>query len=290
MMHFVCSAVIRTGIKCLQVLLALLALAFPSVHAESFKLGGTGSGLAMMQILADAYSAQDKDFQLSIMPNLGSSGGIKALNAGAIDIAVTSRDLKPAESNFGMESVEYGRTPFVLATSSADPRGVTTSQAVDLISGRVTRWPDGKLVRLVMRPMSDGDSGLLSSFSNEMRSAVSTTMKRTDLVIAVTDQDSVNMLEKLPGSFGSSSLAVILAEKKRVYPISLDGVMPSAKTLAAHRYPFYKKMHLITKGSPVGQVKQFIDFVRSPAGRDLLTQNGHWVSNVSKQKGSLGQK
>ncbi|HVK53464.1 MAG TPA: substrate-binding domain-containing protein, partial [Burkholderiales bacterium] len=114
-------------------LLALLAMALiwlpaGASMAETFKFGGTGSGLGAIRILADAYGKTHPQFSLTIVPSLGSSGGLKALDAGVIHIAVISRSLKAEETAKGMTAVEYGKTPFVLATTKQNVSGLTLAQ------------------------------------------------------------------------------------------------------------------------------------------------------------------
>jgi hypothetical protein len=49
------------------------------------------------------------------------------------------------------------------------------------------------------------------------------------------------------------------------------------RTLADGTYPLSKPMYLLTATKPSAAVQGFIDFVRSPAGRQILAQTGHWV-------------
>src|SRR5207247_1792448 len=75
---------------CLTLLVLLYGLLMPSAAgAEKLTLGGTGSGLGTMQLLAEGFRQADPQFSLVVVPNLGSGGGLKALAAGALDLAVT---------------------------------------------------------------------------------------------------------------------------------------------------------------------------------------------------------
>lgn len=264
---------------CARIFLSLILGANFNAWAEPIKLGGTGSGLDMMRLLANAYSEQDKTFALSVMPNLGSTGGVKALAAGMIDIAVTSRALKPAELSLMLVEKKYGRTPLALVTSRRNPPGLSAQQVENIISGKTATWPDGTPIRLVMRPNSDGDSDILSHASKNMRQAINTALLRHDIALAITDQESAELAEKLPGSFGTASLVVLLTEKRALYPIALDGVSPSIEALSMHRYPLYKDMRVLTQGQPSDAVAHFIDFIFSPKGRELLAHYGHWVTD-----------
>lgn len=66
------------------------------------RIGGTGSAIGTMKLLGDALARQDMAFQYTVVPNLGSSGGLRALQAGAIDIALISRRLRADEVDGGL--------------------------------------------------------------------------------------------------------------------------------------------------------------------------------------------
>ncbi len=243
--------------------------------AQQLKVGGTGSALGTMTALADAYRKKDPSFELTVVPNLGSSGGLKAAAAGAIDFAVISRALKPEEAAADMVAVEYGRTPFVVVTNKAGIMDLSTAQLVDIVAGRATQWKDGTPIRLVLRPTSDHDNTLLASFSPEMKQAVAAAHASDGMVIGVTDQDSANEAERLPGSIGTSSLALLLSENRKLQPIAINGVKPTIQTLAQGSYPYVKPMYIVTKGKPAAHVQRFVDFALSAEGRALLARLGH---------------
>lgn len=180
----------------------LAALAGNSeVHAQTIRIGGTGSAIGTMQRLGEAYRKTDPSFRLDVLPNLGSSGGIKALSVGGIQIAAISRPLKPVESATGLRAIEYGRTAFVLASSQDTTRNLTMGEVAALYAGKRTHWSDGTPVRLVLRPTSDGDTELLAAFSPEVRAALEQAQRREGMVLGMTDQETVDAIERLPGGW-----------------------------------------------------------------------------------------
>ena len=50
------------------------------------RIGGTGAALGVMSRLAAAFAEQEPGVAVEVLPSLGSSGGIRALGEGAIDI------------------------------------------------------------------------------------------------------------------------------------------------------------------------------------------------------------
>lgn len=249
---------------------------FGAACAETIKIGGTGAALGTMRLLADAYTAQDADIRVTVLPSLGTTGGIKALLAGAIDIALTLRTLNSTEAAGGATSVEYARTPFVFATAISNPtQEITTAELVDIYLGKQADWPDGGKIRLVIRPTGDNDSEMVRSMSPEMRAAELYAEQRKGLLFAVTDTEAADNLERVPGSLGASSLALIASEKRALKALTLNGVVPSTAALADGSYPLGKSFYMVVGATPSAAVQRFVDFVHSPPGREILARTAH---------------
>jgi len=270
----------RFTFQAIRLVCLAVALNFPATgaHAASVKIGGTGTGLGTMRLLADAFRQSRSDVQLVVLPSLGSSGAFKAILAGAADIGISARPATPEESSRGATTRAYAKTPFVLATGSKNTvAALTISELSQMYTGRVTRWPDGTLIRLVIRPASDADSVELRKFSPAMDAAVTAALARTGLRMADTDQDNADALEKLPGSLGTTTLAQMISEKRALKVLTLDGTVPSLESLAAGRYAYSKTLYLVTGPRPSQSVKDFVAFIQTPAGRAILEKNGNLV-------------
>ncbi len=255
---------------------AILLMTTLAVQAEAIKIGGTGTGLGAMKLLAQEFKKSHPDAQLIVTPSLGSTGAIKAVLAGAIDLGISARPLSTQEQRQGASARAYARTPFVMVTGVQNKStGLSLSQLVQIYSGKVSQWPDGSPIRLVVRPDADADSQLLRAFSAEMNSAVSLALARPGLRMADTDQDNADALEQLPGSLGTATLSQILTENRALKALALDGVVPTLEALAAKRYPHAKTLHLVSAAKPSALAQDFAAFVRSPAGQAVLARTGN---------------
>lgn len=267
---------------CLKVtlLVGVIAWGFTGApaSADSVKIGGTGGALGTMQVLAEAFQKAHIDAKVVIVPGLGSGGGRKALLGGAIDIAVTSKAGKDEEKLEGAVATLYGRNPFVFATSKKNPvSALTTKDIVEIWSGKKTTWPNGQRLRLILRPATDSDTDILKSISPAMADAVKTALSREGMKVALTDNDSADAIESTPGALGTSLLALIVAEKRALKALSLNGVMPSTKTITDGSYPYFKSMYLLTGVKPSQAAQQFVSFVTSAQRHKVLRQLGYWV-------------
>jgi phosphate transport system substrate-binding protein len=244
--------------------------------AETIKIGGTGSALGTMQLLAQAFAKQHPGVSIRVVPNLGSSGGIKALRGGALDVAVTARDISDQERAAGLSAFRYGTTAFVFASHATSPAlDLTKAKIADLYAGRQASWPNGQAVRLVLRPASDSDSKLLRMIGPEVDAALATAQAKAGMVIAVTDNDTADQIERNPNTFGTATLSLLLAENRNVTVHAVDRVRPSPQTLADGSYPYKKELFIVTTAAAAAPTRQFIEFVRSPQGTDILKKTGH---------------
>ena len=110
-----------------------------------------------------------------------------------------------------------------------------------------------------------------------MREAKSAAEQRKGMAFMVTDQEAANAIENVPGALGPSTLALLLSEKRALKAPALDGVVPSAQTVANGRYPLNRQMLIVTGPKTPPEARAFVAFVRSAAGREVLLQTGHWV-------------
>jgi phosphate transport system substrate-binding protein len=247
--------------------------------SAAIMIGGTGSALGGMKEIAKAFRKEHPEITISFVPSLGSSGGIKAALAGSLDLALSARPLTDSEREQGASAVEYARTPFLFATRDASHAvPLTLRKVASIYGGEGPQWPDGAPLRLVLRPEGDMDLLLLRSMSPEMDIAVQKAVRRQGMLVAVTDQENADALVKVKGAFGATTLAQILAEKRPLIPLSLDGVAPGVDTLAEGRYPFSKVFYAISTPRSSSATRQFIEYLASPKARATLTKTGHLVS------------
>lgn len=259
-------------------LAAALALVASFTHAEEIKVGGTGAALGTFKLLAVAYREKNQSDEVRVFPSMGSSGGMKALLAGAIDIALTARMPTGIESNAGAVGALVGHTPFVFATHASNRASdVSLSFLAAAYSGVVTEWPDGTQLRLVLRPASDADSEIIRHISQDMGRAVTASEERKGMLWRITDQETADSIEQIPGSLGPSSLALINSENRKMKALKLDGVAPDVRSMADGRYPLMKSIYAVTGRSSSPAALQFVDFLKSRQARAVLERAGYWV-------------
>lgn len=227
-----------------------------------------------MRILGEAFRKEHPGTRIVLSPGMGSSGGIKAVAAGRLDIGLSGRSLDGEERNLGVQATKYAMTPFVFAVHrTVGISGLTLDGVAGIYAGK-RDWENGKRIRLVLRPREDTDIPILMGMSPKMGAAVDIAMRRQGMIVATTDHDAADAIENIPGAFGGTTLALVLSEKRALRVLALDGVVPSVRTLTDRSYPYSKTFYMVTRNDPPAAVRRFMDFVRSPAGAAILSKNG----------------
>lgn len=229
-----------------------------------------------MQKLAGEFVKSHPDLRVKILPSLGSGGGIKALIAEQLTVSVSSRPITDAEKDKGIQAREVARTPFVFATRLKTPASnLTLDELAAHYSGRTSQWSDGAQVRPVLRPAGDVDTQLVKDMSPALAQALTDAHQRPGKNIAVTDTDSADELEKIPGALGTSTLSLIMSEQRRLKVLAVAGVEPTLENAASGKYAYLKTIYLITPAKPSPVAQSFVAFIDSPAGKTILFETGN---------------
>ena len=253
--------------------LASALLAPPEAWAQALRLSGTGGAMPMMQRVAAAYAGAGGP-AIEVIIGLGSGGAIQAAADGAIDLAVSARDLKPEEAALGLTAVRFARTPLVFVTSRADAPNINSADIAAIFSATRPQWPDGTPASIIMRTASDTDSLLVQDLFPGLKEALEAARQRPELPVAPTDQDNATLAEQLPGSLVQAGLSQILTEKRNLRLVTLDGVEPTLANFEAGIYPYEKRFYLVFTEKTGAGAQALLEFMRSGTGRGVLRDSG----------------
>jgi len=261
----------------LAIIINLIILS-PVPAAEVLTIGGTGSALGTMKLLASAFEKIHPGTEVNVLKSLGSSGGIKAVAKGAIDIGLSSRLIREDERSEDLQVDKYSMSPLAIITNKdVNIQDISTEQLVSAFRGKTSTWPDGHRIRPIMRPATEIDIFIIKKISLEMRKAVEFAYSRKGLFTAVTDQECISTVERVPGAFGFSTLAQIISEKRRVNVLAFNGITPSVQSLSDFTYHLFRSYYLVINKRPSIKVRNFLNFIYSSEGRSILEKSGNLV-------------
>lgn len=240
------------------------------------RIGGVGSVAPILKRLAATYEQQHPGFRVQVVePPLGSSGSVRALAAGKLEVAVTGRVLSPQELG---SATPWVRTPLVLATSYLKATGLSLKQVADAYAGRMTNWPDGQPLRLVLRSAFESETLQLKALSPEVAQAVDSALQRRDLPVPDNDLTALELIARVHGSLGSSSLGLMLSTQAKVRALPIEGREPTLANLLSGTYPWSRTYHLVRPAQASDAVVRWMDFLRSDAALRSLQSLGYGVA------------
>jgi phosphate transport system substrate-binding protein len=125
-----------------------------------------------------------------------------------------------------------------------------------------------------LRSRLDGDTKILEERFAGMREGFAAARLRPDVPVAATDQDNAELAERLSGSFVQAGLSQMIAEKRNLRLVPIDGVEPTLANLESGKYPHEKLFYFVYQATKSAAVDRLLDFLRSAEGRKILREAG----------------
>lgn len=254
----------------LWLLASLIAVVGSCARArrEQLTLAGSTSLQPVTERWAEAYRARRPDIFVSVQGG-GSTAGVRAAQAGAAQIGLSSRALTPAESN-SLRSVTVARDGIALVVHPENPvRGLALRQLRALYAGGVRDWSSfgGRPVPITAITREEG-SGTRAAFETLVM-AGQTIASRT-LV-----QDSAGAVRQMvssdPAGIGYISIGLVDAT---VRALRLDGVVGSEASIDAGAYPLVRPFLFVLPLKRDSKAADFLAWVTGPEGHALLRLEG----------------
>jgi phosphate transport system substrate-binding protein len=198
----------------------------------------------------------------------GSSAGIEAARSGAADIGMSSRELKAEERDLS-ETVIARDGLAVIVHPSNPVSGLSLVEVRNIFNGDVRNWGTlggaSKMVTVVTREEGSGTRGAFQEL----------VMKKDRIFRGAVVEDSNGTVREIvasdPNSIGYISLGLV---NEQVKALRLDGIEPTRDEIDAKRYPLVRPFLFVTNGPAAPEARDFIEFVLSPQGQRLVTQEG----------------
>ncbi len=198
----------------------------------------------------------------------GSSSGIQAARSGAADIGTSSRELKPEEKD--LTEIVVARDGLAVIVHPSNPvSDLTISQVRQIFAGEQRSWKDfggrNRAITVVTREEGSGTRGAFQEL----------VMGKVRITKGAIVEDSNGTVREIvagdPDSIGYISLGLV---NSAVKALNLDGVMPTDANILENRYRLVRPFLFVTKGPAGSEAKEFIDFVLSREGQDLIRKEG----------------
>ena len=240
--------------------------------AANLVVAGSTSVQPYVELLAEEFELLYPGSGIDIQGG-GSSAGITAAETGAADIGMSSRWLKRTEEN--LWSVEIAKDGLAIIINPNNPvTDLSLEQVRDIYSAVITDWSQlgGKQARIHIIAREEG-SGTRSAFEEMVMGSGDSAQRITPRAIVQNSNGAVRQLVAGdPSSIGFISLGLV---DNTVKAVKLGGVEASRENVMNRSYTLFRPFLFVSKSiPPTGLSMEFIEFILSPKGKELMTQEG----------------
>jgi len=158
----------------------------------------------------------------------------------------------------------------VIVNSANPVKALTKKQVEQIFTGDVTDWSavggSGGKISIYTRNTSSGTYSDFKELAMKKRDYAGGSQK-----MAGNEQIAAEV-GKNPHGVGYVGMAYTKAGGVKV--VSIDGVVPSVKSVQDHSYAYWRPTFYYTSGEPSGLAKQFLDYTIGSAGQKVVAQVG----------------
>ena len=244
--------------------------------ASEISINGSTTILPFAQSTSEAFMKSNPDVRISVSGG-GSGNGAKALIDGTTQIAAMSREMKSEEiekaTAKGIKPVQH-----VVAVDCIVPivhpknpvKNLTDEQLRDIYSGKITNWKEvggeDKGIAVIGR---DTSSGTYEVWEEKIMKKNPVTPRA---LISASSGALVQMVAGNPLSIGYDSLGYV--DAKRVSALTINSVKGTPDTARAKKIVTSRLLYMYTNGEPTGDVKKYLDFLKSNDGQKYVAREG----------------
>lgn len=245
----------------------------PGAKEQNITVNGSTSVQPLAEELAKAFKANNPNVTIDIQGG-GSGVGIKSANDGVVDIGMSSRELKTEEKNLKEFKIAIDGIA-VIVNPANTVANLTMEQIQKIYTGEITDWSQigGKAGKITVVTREEG-SGTRGAFIELTGVQMKNGDKNVDKTVAtaITQGSTGAVMTTVasdPNAIGYASFGAT-EESTNVKMISVNDVQTTAENIYAGSYKISRPFLMLTKEEPAGAVKEFIDFILSAAGQEVV--------------------
>jgi len=157
----------------------------------------------------------------------------------------------------------------IIVHPSNNVSALTKKQVKDIYTGKISNWKDvGGIDAKIVVISRDTASGTYEAFG---ALAIKGQKVRSDALTMASNQQIATTVSTTEGAIGYVGLGFL---SDKVKAPTIDGVLPSKKSVVTKEFPYARPLFMYTNGNPTGDVKKLLDFIKSAEGQKLVDEQG----------------
>jgi len=281
----------RFRIALLALLLGVFASQAPAQDRSRITIAGSDTMNLLTQRLAEEFMKTNPHIEISVSGG-GTGVGIRSLMDGLVDIAQASREMRDSELQAARDN-GYNPEKHVIALDglavvvhrTSPVNELSINQVRAIYSGAVTRWnqfnpewPDAR----IMVYSRESSSGTYDYFRSRVLDTANFANNVSYLAATAAIANSVGADRNAIGFGGvayfmrNPDVKVLRIKADRdtpgYRPVTENGRDIDFDVVQSGKYAISRPLHLYTRQEAVGPIKEFLDWVKGPAGQRVVIE------------------
>jgi len=244
---------------------------------------GSDTMVILAQRWAEAYMTEHPGVTVQVTGG-GSGVGISALINGTTDVCNASRPMKPSEreklkqrfNTLGVE-IKAARDGLSLYLNETNTVNELSLEQIKLIYlGKITSWKEvgGPDTRIVVYGR-ENSSGTYVYFKDNVLGGADFTASMQSMPGTAAVVNAVAKDKNAIG-FGGAAYAKGVKFAKVKATASSPAYEPTEENIKSGVYPITRFLFMYTRSKPTGALKNYIDWILSPEGQQLVAKVGYF--------------
>lgn len=246
--------------KVIVFLVLTMALIPCAVAAELIRYVGSST---IGNFITDAALVYEKaSFEISTQPE--SAGGERCIVDNTCDIGGVAREVDQEWLARGIVPILIGRDAIAAIVNIGNPlSGISSTQLTNIFTGQVKNWSDLGGADISIKTYVVGEH---SATRGVFRDIVMSGKDYEGVTTVEPDIDMLTVVSDQPGAIGQLSLSFLKFET-RLKPLRVDGEVARMRNPS---YPISRPLFLVTSKDAEKHVKDFLDWVISAEGQEVV--------------------
>lgn len=242
-----------------------------TANTHKITLSGSSTIAPVMTVLANLYERKNPAVRIDVQAG-GSSRGISDARSGLADIGLVSRSLKGDESDLSENTFAVDGIAIIVHQNNPITE-LSNEQITEIFKGNIKSW----------HTVGANKESIVVVNKAEGRSTLELFLKYFDLanndikadIIIGDNEQGIKTVAGNPLSIGYVSIGAAEYSVEQNIPIKLlplNAIKASTENIRNGTFPIYRALNLVTKSTPSGHVKQFIQFSYSEEAKKIIEQ------------------
>lgn len=256
---------------------------FAQTKSTSLQIKGSDTMVNLGQAWAEEFAKIHPGINAAVTGG-GSGTGIAALINGTCDIAECSRAMKEKEIKLaeqkGIQPVEHivALDGIAVVAHPDNPvKNLTIAQLRDIFMGTIKNWKElggeNKRIVLLSREVNSGTHVFFKEHVLRLGNEKGPEEFAPDALLMPSSQAIADEIAQNPNAIGYYGMGYI-SHRQKVIAVAKDPnspyIEPTLQAVKDNSYPISRPLYMYNSGQPKGVIKEFMDFVYSAEGQEIV--------------------